>query len=134
MSPLAVVVTALPLLLTLAGVTCDLLTARAARRALDRLARETAWLFGAEASRELVRSRAAEYFARFAPHVVHRVQIEDNRVVVVELEQRMPTRFLWIIGLRTIPMRAGSRRHALAAWEWQHPEERRTARRLPGED
>ncbi len=133
-SPLAIIVTLLPLLLTLGGVMSDLLTVHAARRALDRLAREAAWLFGCESARRQVRSRAAEYFARFAPHVAHRVLIEDDRVVMVELEESVPTRFLWLIGLRTIPVRAGSRRHALAAWEWLHPEEQLTARRQPGDD
>lgn len=134
MSPLAAIVTASPLLITIGGVASDLLAVRAAQRALHRMAQETAGLFGFTSARGRVHSRAAEYFARFAPHVAHRVHIEDDRVIVVELEQGVPTRFLWLIGLRTLPVRASSRCHAQAAWEWSHPEEYLIAQRKPYDD
>jgi hypothetical protein len=45
-SPLALVITLLPWLLTLGAVVSAVLAVRAARRAIDRLARNTAWLLG----------------------------------------------------------------------------------------
>lgn len=118
---LAYVVASLPLLLTLAGVAWDAVAVTSARRELADTARRAAWLLGMESVRGQMRARACEYFALSAPEVSHRVRIEDDRRVVVDLERLVPMRFLWVIGLPAIPVHATACRNALAAWEWRYP-------------
>lgn len=119
---LAYFAASLPLLLTLAGLAVDGMTVRRAHEHLARLARDAIFLGTMERERQLVRLQVVSYVARAAPQVTCRVRVEEGHFVVVELERSVRPRFLRLLGLPAISIRASERRRSWSAWDWLHPD------------